>query len=230
MGFIQTARLAQGKYATLELYIPKTLPITAHAKTFDFQNIIDFSGKWETVNCRSQDGCWADPKNPPERMVQFLGQVENGKTSRKVGYAYGYSLTEGITRPEIRRQNCNNAFFLYSSSKSYPHAIDSKMGIIPKGTEFECVAYRQYFAPNAVSAKATDVYWHKQGKATILYADYHQTVDGDQIKLPRALRGKRVSVIEKTASVNLVSGDRVPAAGLKISVKDNYGYLVLKLD
>ncbi|MCK5844334.1 MAG: hypothetical protein KAG97_06475, partial [Victivallales bacterium] len=121
MGFIQTSPLCQGKYGTHEYYIPKTLPFKAKDRKLDFKNIIDFSGKWDTVNFHVDRGKYLEyPKNLPERFVQFLGDIEKGKKRRKVGYAYGYSLIEGDTKPEIRAKNCSNALFLYRSRKSYP--------------------------------------------------------------------------------------------------------------
>lgn len=140
----------------------------------------------------------------------------------------GYSLIEGVTRPEIRAKNAAQPHWIYTTSKSYPAAIDRKMGPIKAGTVFDCLAYRQYFDASACP-DATCVYRHKQGDADILYADYHRSLDKTVIPLPKSLIGKKVEIVEKTPSVTVLSGDTVHAEGVALSVKDNYGYAVLKI-
>ena len=147
---------------------------------------------------------------------------------REIGFAMGYSLIQGVTQPHVRAGNVKNAAMLYTSLKSYPYAMDSKMGMIPAGMEFYCVGYRDYFSPQAYP-NATGVYWHAEGDDIILYADYHKNVDRDTIKLPPDFTGRKISIIEKTPSVTLHTTDAIPATGIVLSVGNNYGYIVLKL-
>jgi hypothetical protein len=228
MGFIQSARLTKGGYDTQEYYIPKTLPFTQDGKTFDFKAIQDYSEPPPSpLQFSAANKNIADPNNPPERFIQFLGRKEGGKTVREVGYALGYSLIHGLTTPKERAKNAGTAINLHTTSKSYPHAIDSRMGpIIPAGTQFECTAYRHYFCP-AAQKNATCLYWHEEDGDTVVYADYHKAVARDVIKLPSKLAAKAPTVVEKTPSLTF-RPDRT-AGGVVVSVTGDYGYVVFRI-
>jgi hypothetical protein len=230
MGFIQSAPLTRGVFDTHEYFIPKTLPFKVGDQQFDFRGIQDFSFPLKNgCEFMAAKNNLEDPANPPDRFIQFLGKMENGKVARKIGYALGYSLTEGVTRPEIRAKNAKMPLWIWKTSKTYPHAIDNGMGKdIKAGTFFDCTAYRQYFDASA-NTNATCVYGHWQGDDYILYAHYHRPVEKDIIALPPSLAGRKITVIEKTPSVTILSGDKVPAGGVTLSVKDGYGYVVLKI-
>jgi hypothetical protein len=104
-----------------------------------------------------------------------------------------------------------------------------KMGpIIPAGTPFYCIAYRQYFCP-AAQQHATCFYLHKESGDTVVYADYHKSVERDVLRLPGELTGRSITVIEKTPSVTLHSTGTVPSGGAAVSVADDYGYIVFKV-
>ena len=170
-----------------------------------------------------------DAENLPDRFIQFLGRNKDGKTVREVGYALGYSLIHGLTQPAQRAQHANSAIMLYTSSKSYPVAIDSKTrAIVPVGTPFYCIAYRQYFCP-AAQQHATCFYLHQESDDTVVYADYHQSVERDVLRLPAELTGRSITVIEKTPSVTLHSTGTVPPGGAAVSVAGDYGYIVFKV-
>lgn len=230
MGFIQSAALAKGDFDTHSYYIPKTLPFVKSGVSYDFKSIQDFSvPPVVPLNFNGGEKNVVDKTNLPDRFIQFLGKKENGENINKVGYALGYSLTEGLTRPDVRCRNCRNSLFIHTSSKTYPAAIDSAIGVVPEGKIFHCLAYRQYFDPSAYK-NATNVYWHKEGESYLLYIDYHKSVENDIIKLPDYLSGKKISIVEKTPSVKLLNEKTVPAEGLSLSVDGSYGYAVLKLD
>ena len=225
MGFIQSSKLYRGKYDTHEYYIPKTLPFKQDDKTYNFRELQDYTSRppspfrFSTANRNIEE-----PQNLPDRFIQFLGRKQDGKTVRHVGYALGYSLVHGLTKPEQRAKNANSAIMLYTSSKSYPVAVNSKMGpLIPAGTDFHCIAYRQYFCP-AEQPHATCVYWHEEDGDTIVYADYHRPTDRDVLKLPAELTGKTIAFVEKTPSLTLHTDTVVPADGLVLSVADDYGH------
>ena len=229
MGFVQSARLHKGKYDAHEYYIPKTVPFTQDGRAHDFQTMVDYSARPQSpLRFQPANNNVEDPQNLPERFIQFLGRREGGQTVRQVGYALGYSLIHGLTRPAERAKNANRAIMLYTSSKSYPVAIDGKMArIVPAGTRFHCVAYRQYFRPGA-QGRATCVYWHEEKDDTVIYIDYHQSVERDVVRLPGHLAGKALAVVEKTESVTLHTAEIVPDAGVVLSVRGGYGYVVLK--
>lgn len=229
MGFVQTAKLTTGTYYTThDYYIPKTVPFTQNDVTWDFrarQNYnltlpapLIFSAANKNV---------ADPADLPERFIQVLGRKQGEQSVPEVGFAVGYSLLQGMTVPAQRAANAAQALMLYTSSKTYPTAADSKLARpIKAGTEFTCVAYRQYFWPGA-QPQATCFYWHPEGDETVVYADYHRRVDRDVLQLPAEFTGKALRVVEKTPSVTLHTARAVPAAGLEVSVDGDYGSLVV---
>ena len=235
---VMTAQLTRNDcgYQTHEYYIPKTLPFTLDKVNYDFSRIQDFAGVQDssrrlTSNLffSAEDKNVTDPQNPPDRFIQFLGNKEGDRTGREVGFALGYSMIHGMSVPSKRVKNTNRFLWIASTSKTYPATADSKMGNVAKGTDFYFVGYRQYFNPR-LSGKATCLYWNKQEEDTVVYADYHKSVEKDTIKLPAELAGKKFEVIEKTPSLVLHAENTVPANGdLEVSVADNHGYLVLRV-
>ena len=229
--FVMTAPLEKTDYDIREEYVPKTLPFEKGGVRYDFKSVQDVSANpKEALVFGSNQKNIEDVKNLPDRFIQFLVKTENGKPVRKIGFAIGYSLIEGLSRPELRAKTVSEPLMIYTSSKTYPCAIDQRIGIVQAGAEFHCLVYRQYFNPSA-HKNATNVYWHKEGDAYLLYADYHKAVDDDVIILPDYLSGKKITVVEKTPSLKLLTEDKIPANGLRLSVgKEAYGYIVLKLD
>ena len=223
-------RLTKGNYGLHEYYIPKTLKFETKGGIFDFRSIQDFTVKLPApLHFNSKEQNIQDNNNLPDRFIQFLAEKENDRTVRNVGYALGYSPINGITRPAERAKNTANALMIYTSYKTYPSAINLKIGDIKAGTEFHCLAYRQYFDPSAYK-NATCVYWHREGNAYVLYVDYHKSVENDVIKLPDFLSGKKITVVEKTPSLKLFTDQTVPPEGIVLSVSDQYGYAILKLE
>ncbi|MCD6359995.1 MAG: hypothetical protein J7M38_03960, partial [Armatimonadetes bacterium] len=231
MGFIQSAKLTAGThYTTHRYYIPKTLPFTQDDIAYDFRAGVDYRERPPSPLIFSADrGNVEDPANLPERFIQLLGHEEDGRIVHDVGYALGYSLVHGMTVPEQRAANAGRALMLYKSAKTYPTAVDGKIGNpIPAGAEFECIAWRQYFFPGAQES-ATCLYWHEEAGDIIVYADYHRPVERDTLALPAEWAGRSVSVVEKTPSVTLHTGGTVPAEGVAVSVAGDYGYIVLRV-
>lgn len=230
MGFVQSSKLHQGQFDKHEYYIPKTRPFNLAGIAYDFQAIQDYSQKLpQSLHFGAADGNLADTNDPPSRFIQFLGSRAGGAAVRKFGYALGYSPINGLTRRGERARHAQTAITLYTSSKSYPHAVDRQFGqIVPAGTEFDCTAYRQYFDP-AAFPNATCVYWHPDGGAIMLYIDYHRAASRDALRLPEFLTGKQLEVIEKTPSLTLHTGGAVPQDGLVISVADAGGSLAVRL-
>lgn len=230
MGFIQSAKLTKGDYDTHEYYIPKTVPFTQDGLRYDFRSIRDYSSPPPSpLQFSAAKRNIEDPANPPDRFIQFLGRKDGAGTVREVGYALGYSLIHGLSTPRERARDAGVALTLYTSTKTYPVAIDGKRGrTVPAGTQFDCVAYRQYFSP-ADEKAATCVTWHEEDGDTVVYADYHRRVDRQAIRLPAALTGRTITVIEKTPSVAFHGGDTVPSGGPLVSVDGDYGYVVFKV-
>ncbi|MFA7159429.1 MAG: hypothetical protein WC299_09015 [Kiritimatiellia bacterium] len=204
-----------------DYYIPKTRAFEKDGIRCDFSRMEDY--RKAPVPIRFDETMISDTNNLPDRFMQLLGR---GGTNR-LGFVCGYSLLTGCTRPEERARLCRYPVTLSKGKKTYPLVLDDMDA--KAGTELHAMAYRQYFDPAAFPG-ATAVYWHRQGDAYVVYAHYHRPVEQDVLRLPDHLAGKTVTVIEKTPAVELHSGARVPAGGLVVSVADNGGYIVLKLD
>ncbi len=242
MGFIQTTTMTMQTPTGMpactihDLYIPKTLPFSKNGVSMDFRGRQDYilMGAEHAlplpVTFSAANNNIDNPANLPDRFIHLRGHQESGNTVYDLGFALGYSQVQGMTVPGQRAANTNEAVVLASSAKIYPRALDAKMngGLIAVGTTFDCTAYRQYFSP-AAHPNATCCYWHPEGAETVLYLDYHKSVDHDVILLPATFTGKTVRVVEKTASLTVNSGSTVPETGLQISVTGGYGSLVLAI-
>ena len=156
-----------------------------------------------------------------------MGQTLSLNGKREVGFAMGYSLINGDSVPAKRAELTGNAAMIWRTRKSYPFALDRKIGRVPAGRDFYCVCYRNYFDPPRFKTP-TCVYWHKEGDDAVVYVDYHQSVQHDRVKLPETLTGRKFTVVEKTPALTLNTTRTVPEEGLDITV-DQYGYVVLRI-
>ena len=158
----------------------------------------------------------------PDRFIRITGDQQ-----RKYGIALGYSLFMGCTAKQNRGADRSSIYHLWYTKKMYPYCYQLKN--VKKGRKISSVSYKQYFDPQR-EPDTTDFYCHKQGNSDVVYLDFHKTLTNKLIKLPREFAGKKVTILEKTPSVILHMGDVIPPEGITLSVKNNYGYLVLKLD
>jgi hypothetical protein len=225
-GFVQAGLFASRGIKSLKFYIPKTKPFEQKGQKFDFREMKEMIGfrPLSTMTISEKNGNLSNPESYPDRIVELAAYA--GSPLPNYGFAMGYSLIEGDTMPQVRAKNCKNAFTISRSYKAYPNAIDRKT--CHAGDKINTLCYRQYFDP-ANNPDATSVYGHYQGDSYVLYVDFHKNIDNGVIKLPAALTGKSISVIEKTPSVTLTSGDKVPETGITLQVKNNYGYAVYKI-
>jgi len=229
MGFIQTAKLNTGAFARHDYYIPRVLPFTQDGIAYDFQGVQDFRGKVLSPLNFGPARKNVDPERLPDRFVQLLGTESAGRTRYEVGYAIGYSMSRGVTVPAARARSVSNALMIYTSSKSYPSAIDSRLPKpIPAGSVFSCVAYRQYFSPSLCPA-ATSFYWHAEGDDLMVYADFHGAVEHQALPLPAEAAGKPVVVLDRTDSASVHESTVGADGAVSLSVAGPYGFAVLKV-
>jgi len=228
MGFIQSVKLRLGNYRAHEYYIPKTKPFSLNGTNYNFWVLQDFRGRIpDSINFQSSAETITDERNLPDRFIQLLGDRENGKFIGKVAFAMGYSPVSGVTKIGERPRNTSSGGFIYTSSKSYPCALNDRIGAtVPAGTVFNCTAYRIYYDPRR-NPNATCVYWYKENDDYLVYLDYHRNVDNEIVVLPPEMTGKKISIIEKTSSFRLLTDKTVPEKGIAISVTNEYGYSVL---
>jgi len=229
-GFIQTRTLLRREGDIHRYYIPDTRAFSVGGRNYDFGMVQDFPGPPAApLQFGAGFGNLDSPDRLPSRFIQFLNKRSGSANGVDIGYVVGYSLTEGCTVPSVRAANCARAAFIHTSAKTYPIAMDEKVGRIEAGTKIENLAYRQYFSPCALSGHATAAYLHREGDAYVLYVDYHEAVKEDVIELPPFLSGQTVTVIEATPSVELLSGKNVPGSGIRLAVKRGTGHIVLAI-
>lgn len=164
-----------------------------------------------------------NPENPPDRFIRTTGDDKI-----EFGIALGYSMINGCTALENKGANRSEIFYLYHTKKMYPQCYSLENPA--PGTTMHSVSYKQYFNP-AAEPDATSFYYHWENDSLLVYFDTHKSLKNKLLQLPGWCTGKKVTVVEKTPSVELASDYKlVPESGIRFNVKDNYGYLVLKLD
>lgn len=212
-----------------EFYIPKLKPITTPPYGPEKTSYVcDFSAIYRMPNpmCVHYNIARSDCLNPEDMPDRFIRLVGNDR--RELGIAIGYSLFEGGTAKELKGADRPVVYHLWSTKKMYPYCY--RWTNARKGEHRRVLAYRQYFDPQR-EPEATAFYFHRQVSSDVVYLDFHKSVENKAIRLPRCYAGKQVTVLEKTASVELHFGKTIPADGvIALSVRDGYGYVVLKLD
>ena len=124
------------------------------------------------------------------------------------------------------RKDRNSIYYFYTSKKMYPYSyalFNNKPGLT-----LRTVSYKQYFNP-ALDPDLTAFYYHKQDNSWVVYMDCHKSLQNKKIQLPEELRGKKITILEKTPSITLRSSSEQTAAELVFDVSEQ-GSLVLKLD
>lgn len=228
MGFIQSGPLNKNVFDSYTYYVPKSLPFEKNKIKYDFRKGQDFVPPIPVpLFFNSNEENIENPLNLPDRFIQIAGKKTNDGITSKLGFVIGYSPLSGVSKLGERAKNTENSLFVYTSSKSYPYAIDNKLGRIPAGKKFHCVAYRQYFAPT-VYPNTNGVYYHQEGDAYIVYIDYKEKIARDTIKLPDYLIGKKISVLESSCDLSLP--ETVPVEGLILKINEPYTNIVLKLE
>ena len=220
-----TGLFAKGNYQMF--YIPKTkvqvfkgYKNKAVTHTLDFVRGVDISkGLDISGNITAKDA--ADPKRLPDRFIRVCGQ-----NSPEYGIAVGYSLFTGFTSADKKGAGRNSVYHHWYTRKMYPYSY-SLYNNAP-GTIRTTVSYKQYFCP-ANEPDATAFYYHKQDKSDVVYFEAHKPLAGKKLQLPAYMKGKKITVLEKTPEV-VISAKTVPAAGVEISSKAAYSHIVLKLD
>ncbi len=204
--------------------IPKTRPGTNGTALLRFDRFQELpAGPTNALYFRADSGTVANPLDLPDRVIQRLGGYGPGAPAGEIGFAQGYSLVEGLTRPAARAAQCGTALIVQPDGAVELRALDASPGQpVAEGAEFRCLAYRQYFDP-AAQPRAAAVYAHPQGGSFVVYAHYHRPVDTDWIPLPPALTGRPVEIVEPSDSLSLVSGNAVTPRGVAVSVTNPAG-------
>ena len=240
---MQDSDMEMGKYDFYEKYIPKMKKFQqkpgtnwrtsqayffdgkkyqADTRPYDFAAVQDMTEMRKLPANRSTrftflvKGGQLDPADLPDRWIEFLGKVENGKRVRKIGNVLGLDPAYGMFRSSERAKN-QSAFILAAWHKTYPSQFSPGKQMVKKGTVLEGVGYRAYFNPEKIGdATVLFVIPHKNSKK--VYADFHKPVK-DYV-LPFDTKAK-VTLLECTPGVTL--------KGNKLTVTGHYGRIVAEV-
>ena len=218
---------AFAQYPHQEFYIPKVKKMKLdgyqnHAPLeCDFARIYKMPDSMPVNYFLKKSDC-LNPEDMPDRFIRLCGDKK-----REIGIALGYSLIHGHSAKSNRGKSRKYGYYFWYTKKIYPQ-IYTLTGVRP-GRKIETVSYKQYLNPQ-IEPDATAFYHHREYDADIIYLDFHRSLSRKKIRLPEAMTGKKLSVIEQTSSVTLHTKERIPSDGISLDVKGGYGYIVLKAE
>ena len=222
---VGNALYSAGASNTYKRFIPKTLPINlGYGSNSDLRLGVNFEGT-QTLDAEITSSYFENPLMPPDRSIDVIDNSNGFKAAFTLTYLpYGVGGTK-------RKDNCDNVWYLFSSKKNYPRAINSKInvgGVLPSGTYKQGVLQRKW--TNLIGeTNHTVAYYAEHVNDVFLYADYHQ-ICNDAIAVPFKYRGRTVEVVEKSANVELLSDVATDTIRVKVTTASPmYGYVVLKL-
>lgn len=214
-GFMQQSVLSGGG---VKMYIPKTLPIMDGATQKDFRTITDYNSLDNVLNITPE--YWENPLLPPDRYIQKSNVITfNG------GFLFDYGVGG-----EKRKDSVNNAFFLNTTRKVYPHGIDSKISV-PGGSKYASVCFRIYSDANSFNTNGiiNKNIFEYEG-SLYCYADFNGA-GYHEVSIPDKFIGRTIQVFEKSTNVEVLS--ETANSNILVSVGAStplYGYLVFKIN
>ena len=171
-----------------------------------------------------------DVEKLPDREISYLYHPLWGY---KLGFASGLSLTRGINADKTRiayvpMESITINMSPSNRNKMYIKAINKEAfenGLLPKGFKAEFHSYFTYFDP---SNNTGQVYWYKDGDEFYIYAHCQSKRKNTIINLPTIMDGYILSVIDKTADVDLKSHEIKKGCLCLDYNTDNANYIVLR--
>ena len=217
--------ITQNGYSTpawatsVKRYFPNALPLTNNSVTYDFRLAPEFKDAVITGTINFTSALWEGGK-PLNRVVDSL---DGGGLN--VNFNLGY-LPIGVPRVN----QVDKAWYMTSSKKLYPISFDSKIStadVLPIGTVRQGIAFRGWGQKTGINHNNFLV---ENGGKHYLYLDYLQT-GTDRIELPSYLTGKSVTVIDKSANVELQTDFVIDMIQIKITTATPlYGYCELLIE
>lgn len=200
----------------IRYYIPKTNPIPYDGNTYDFASLVNMSSF--VFNSTS------DNLNFTPTYTDSTGILADRviRLHNSIGFAVGFIPTRSASVDERRINASTKALQIRGTKKIYMSLVDSvDKDTINKGDYYSAISYRKYFEKdtNRIAYYIIDT-----NEGSYLYADYSE-LTMDRLELPAHLVGKKFEVVEKSASIDILSD--YASDGITISVNDK-GYLILK--
>lgn len=201
----------------IHMYIPKALPISNGQEVLDFRTIAPHNNVPQIMNITSE--YWENPLLPPDRWLEF---------SENIGLHSGYLFDYGVGG-DNRKDNINNAFFLYTSRKCYPHGIDTKISV-NEGDSFSAVTWRKYIDRDSINTNgiiSKNVFEYND--KVYIYGDFNQ-IGIYEIEIPNEYVGKKIDVFENSENVTLLNEISSKKILVKVSSSNPlYGYIVASI-
>lgn len=212
-GAVQAEYIKPSWVTNYNRFYPNSLPING----YDFRLPTAIDGAY-TAEMNLTSAYWEDINFPVIRSVDRL----NG-SNRAINFNIGYLP---IMSQANRKDQINNAWWMWTSKKQYPNAIDNKIGsVLAVGETRAGVAFRGW------SDGITDFY----NKHKVVYnEDIYYFLDVFSVGIFRfsddELIGKKIEVVYKTDNVNLLTELTSGYVDIQSIVKSpQYGNIILKI-
>jgi hypothetical protein len=225
LAFIQAGPPSIYHYDSMYVSVPRTLPITIGARTWDLRKreVLNVAPT-ATLNITST--YFETAEQPPYRMLHYLGDTISDIVAV---FQIMYDNQVGNGQDSVRVFQTNNLWQIATTRKAYPKCRDSKLSTRPAGTFDTVVTYRGFYPPNRYSDNSAGVQFFKVGQGKYkLMLDYYKTIAFDKIILPDELTGYYIAVADEHANFTMHS-KYIDPNGIFVSVENDYGWGVYDL-
>lgn len=225
-GGTQSAKIQPTWATTYKRYFPASLPISDGTTTFDFRTkvtMLPFPTNTWLTDMNFTSAYWEDAK-PVSRVIDMISDG----ASMNINYNLGV-VPIGVGTIAERINNVNNAWFLSTNSKLYPHVIDDKdngvsIPFIAAGRVYQGAMFRGWVDK---TAERTNLFTMRFAKQYYVLLDWH-AAGTDLITLPDYMLGLPITMNRKSANVTFT--DTIVTGILDVAIATSspmYGYLEL---
>ena len=215
--FLQQSRMRDNVDGAVSYYIPKTLPLNHEGHALDFGRIAS-----------ADTDAWAGRLSFTSDKTEATGHLADRvlQLTNTYGMAVGY-LPVGSTATTNRRENASEKALQISNNdgKIYLSAIDKGTAVVPAGTYYSTIGYRQVFKRETDRTAAYAV--RTQG-ADYFYMDWHDVTKTDRVPLPADFAGREFEVVE-SRNTTLHTQTLTNSVVVAVAATGDYGFLVLKV-
>jgi hypothetical protein len=219
-GGTQAAYYLPPSFSGYKRYYPASLPISDGTTTWDFRTLTNIITGW-TTDMNFTSAYWEDSK-PVTRVVDL---ITNG-TDLNINLNLGV-VPIGVGTITNRISNVENAWFLATNKKLYPHTIDDILnigGVVSAGTIKQMATFRGWVEKPSTK---TNMFIMQVGSSYYILLDWH-TAQNDIVTLPSYLIGLNITVNRKSSNVSI--SDTLNTGVINVTVgtsSPQYGYLEL---
>ena len=213
----QNMRLTTRNKEKVMQYIPNSKPISG----YDFSNMTDITQNKKRINFTNKD--LENKSYPINRQVQW---IYDDSMNKKIGMTSGYIIDKD-DGDNLKRLNNNTTYWSISSAGKNYGILNNSAGIFEPGTKFSCTTYKSYLSPDNVGNR-TNLNKIHVGNDLYLVVDYHGNGNKkDNIHIDENFNNKKITILEKTNSINLNS-NKVENNSIDLNINGK-GYLIAKI-